>query len=58
MVERLDVGLVEEPEDPFLQLPAPLARNDLHQLGPAGYRFGHDVMQGTFDVGPSIEYVM
>src|ERR1700722_9817052 len=50
VVERLDLGLVEEPQDPLLELARPLAGDDLHQGRPGPDRFVDGSPQGPVDV--------
>ena len=54
MVLGLDLRLVQESQDPLLELTGPLARDDLDQgrLGPRSLR--DDVLQRFVDVAPAV----
>src|SRR5699024_8032185 len=55
VITRLDVLAFEETQDPLLELPRPLARDDLDGLGLLAFRVVDGVIQGLVDAPALVE---
>lgn len=58
MVERLDVGALQEPQHRLLQLAASLARDDLNHRNPVPDGILHRAVQRRLDVPAPVENIM
>ena len=58
MIQLADVRLVQKPQDLFLELPAALARDDLHEIDLFVDRFLHDSVEFGVDLAAPVVDVM